>query len=218
MKLSQLFLQCLIMPYSQVGNSSNYALVRKKDILYIYFQKSVGLRDWIVNFNFPVRPYKKMDDSIWSGHKGFIKEWKIIEPKLRKDILNPQLNKIIITGYSHGAAIALLCHEYVWYHRPDLRETLFGYGFGCPRVFWGIKDKVSDRWKNFLIIRNGEDIVTHLPPLFLGFSHVGKMLSLKNKINIFLNHSPQRILKELLLFEENIVLIKFIYDFLNKKG
>ena len=119
---------------------------------------------------------------------------------LAKDIADEAFQKIVITGFSHGAAIALLCHEYVWYHRPKLRQAIEGYGFGCPRVFWGLKNKrLKQRWENFVVIRNIDDLVTHLPPAFLGYTHVGELLKIgkKGKYTPIEAHFPENILKEL---------------------
>jgi len=54
---------------------------------------------------------------------------------------------------------------------------VFGYGFGCPRVIWGRVPRERARWRNFYVIRNYDDIVTHLPPRALGFRHVGKLIT-----------------------------------------
>lgn len=204
MNLFSLFLICLLIPYQQVGISSNYATKKKDDILYIFFQDSKGKNDWKINFNFPAKAYKRMGKTIWFAHRGFLKAWQEIEPMLKGVILDETIKKIIITGYSHGAAIALLCHEYVWFNRPDLRDNIEGYGFGCPRVFWGFKYKaVKCRWERFLIVRNINDIFTHLPPALFGFSHVGKMLKIgkKCKYSLFAAHYANNILKEIINYE-----------------
>ena len=94
----------------------------------------------------------------------------------------------------------MLCHEYVWFRRPDLRETLEGYGFGCPRVFWGLRTwELMRRWERFRVIRNVDDIVTHLPPVWLGYSHVGSLLEIgeRGKYTAIDAHRPQNILAEL---------------------
>ncbi len=138
-------------------------------VLRIYFEKSNGATDWKNNFDFPAKPYRDMGDK-WYAHRGFLKVWKIIEPHLKDIIMNPDINFIEIFGYSHGAAIALLCHEYCKFHRPDIGT--YGYGFGSPRVIWGFPNKrVRERFKGFRVIRNRGDIVTHLPPAIFGFKH-----------------------------------------------
>ena len=105
--------------------------------------------------------------------------WKEIEEKVKADIFNKKIEGITCVGYSHGAAIAVLCYENVWFNRPDLRENIFGYGFGCPRVIWG--EIPDNRWNNFTVVRNIDDAVTHLPPAVLGYKHVGKMLEIGKK-------------------------------------
>ena len=202
MSLALLFSLCLSVPYTKVGVSANYALKRVGKRLYIFFQDSDGKTDWKNNLDFPAKAYKRMDGGIWFAHRGFLKVWKEIEPFLAKDIADRAYEKIIVCGYSHGGALALLCHEYVWYHRPDLRETIEGYGFGCPRVFWGFKGKTAKkRFERFLVVRNIDDLVTHLPPRMLGYTHVGKMLKIgkRGKYTRIQAHYAENIQKELLL-------------------
>ena len=92
-------------------------------------------------------------------------------------IQNPGVHRVSIVGYSHGGALAMLCHEYVWFHRPDLRDRITGYGFGAPRVYWGfwIPTALRERWRDFTVVRNRGDIVTHLPPEMGGYRHVGRL-------------------------------------------
>ena len=117
-----------------------------------------------------------------------------------EDIADESVRKIVIVGYSHGAALAVLCHEYVWYNRPDIRDNIVGYGFGCPRVFCGIKTKkMKQRWENFTVVKVIDDIVTHVPPFLFGFSHVGKMLTIgkKGKYSSVDAHRAENIIAEL---------------------
>ncbi len=204
MSLYQLFLQCITIEYQEVGQSVNYATRRQADALYIYFQGSKGGEDWKVNLDFPAKAYKRMDKPVWFAHRGFLKVWKIIEQVIMEIIRDKSIRRIIIVGYSHGAAIALLCHEYVWYHRPDIRDTVEGYGFACPRVIWGMQSaKIRLRWARFLVIRNLSDIVTYLPPMLFGYRHVGQMLQIGKcgKYGIIGAHQPDNILHELEEYE-----------------
>ena len=197
MKLYELFERCLYIPYLQTGKSANYATETKNGILYLYFEKSDGENDWKINFDFPAVPYRRMGKTVWFAHRGFLNVWKEIEPKVSQEIKNKKIKGITSVGYSHGAAIALLCYEYAWFNRPEIRENIFGYGFGCPRVIWG---GVSDnRFNNFTVIRNTDDIVTHLPPSVLGYGHVGKMLEIgeKKRYTPIDAHRGENILKEL---------------------
>lgn len=193
-------MKCVQMPYLKIGQDINYAFLREKDVLYLFFEASNGTADWKRNFDFPAKPYKRMGKTVWFAHSGFLQVWKEIEPRLAPLIHDRRLQKIVIAGYSHGAAIAVLCHEYVWYARADLRTRLEGYGFGCPRVFWGVlTPPLARRWERFTVVRNLNDLVTHLPPAFLGYRHVGTMLEIgaRGKYSMIDAHRPENIEREL---------------------
>ena len=126
--------------------------------------------------------------------------WESILPYLEKEIADRTVRRIVTVGYSHGAALAVFCHEYAWDTRPDLREEIEGYGFGCPRVYWGVRVPwLMRRWERFTVIRNSGDVVTHVPPAALGYSHVGKMLEIGEvgKYSPVDAHRPENILTEL---------------------
>ena len=181
MDLLNLYKRCLSANYTTVENEGDYAIKQIGTKLYLFFEDSDGKVDWKNNFNFPAKPYKDMGVK-WHCHRGFLKVWKSIEPYVKDAIMRPSVKSVTIVGYSHGGAIATLCHEYVWFNRPDLRNKLEGYGFGAPRVFWGrMKEELKERWANFHIIRNINDIVTHMPPRLFGFRHVNDVVKIGEK-------------------------------------
>ena len=206
MDLYWLFEKCLSAKYRHDGESANYAIERIGSRLYLFFEDSDGAEDWRINLDFPVKAYKRMGRTAWFAHRGFLGAFKRTEQYLARDISDPSVKSIVVAGYSHGAAIALLCHEYIWFNRPDLRSSLNGYGFGCPRVLWGIiRACVARRWERFLVIRNLDDIVTHLPPAVLGYSHAGDLLEIgeRGKYSPIEAHYPENILDELRQYEKN---------------
>lgn len=163
--------------------------------LRIYFECSNGLTDWKNNFDFPAKPYRDMQDK-WYAHRGFLRVWKAIEPHLKDAIMDKRITHIQIFGYSHGAAIALLCHEYCRFHRPD--AYVRGFGFGSPRVIWGFPSKrVRDRFKGFTVIRNEGDIVTHLPPAVFGFRHCKVVTIGDGSYGVIDAHRPESYIAEL---------------------
>lgn len=135
-KLSELFNICAnTAPYIEVGDRVTYAFVEENDELYIYFQGSNGIADWVRNFLFPAKPYKDMEIP-YRVHRGFLAAWKEVEDIVIAKIADPKYRRIIVVGYSHGGALASFCHECVWFHRPDLRESgLYGFGFEAPRMY-----------------------------------------------------------------------------------
>lgn len=197
MNIKELFERILKAKYTHLEETASFAFDRDGAKLYIFFEWSNGKTDWKNNFDFPAMPYRDMKN-LWYVHRGFLRVWKIIEPHLREQILDADVKHIIIGGYSHGAAIALLCHEYCKFNRSDI--LIEGYGFGCPRVVWGLLQKsVKQRFEGFTVIRNCRDIVTHVPPAIFGFRHIGKMLIIgKGKIyGQIESHFPELYLKEL---------------------
>ncbi len=167
------------------------------DTLTIRFEWSNGKTDWRNNFDFPAKPYRDMENK-WYAHRGFLRVWKAIEPHLVSAIRNPDVKVIDIAGYSHGAAIALLCHEYCKFNRPDC--VVSGIGFGCPRVVWGFMRKaVKRRFNGFLVIRNKRDIVTRVPPAIFGYRHPSALLKLNDGVpcNSIDAHRPEEYIKAL---------------------
>lgn len=219
MKLDELFYNCAWdIAYEQAGDSVNYAFVEENDTLYIYFEGSNSITDWVRNFLFGKKPYKDMKIP-YRVHRGFLAAWKTVEDivieKVQEKVNNDfKWKHIVVVGYSHGAALAGLCHECVWFYRQDLREGgLQGYGFEAPRFYAGfhVKKELKERWKNFYVIRCNNDIVTHCPPCIFGYTHVGNMLKVKGDTSLvkekylkcIKSHFPQVVYDALLKYYGN---------------
>ena len=182
MKLSELFWLTHTTPYITVGDGVDYSFKEDGETLYILFQGSSQKVDWLQNFNFPKKPYKDMEIP-YRVHGGFLKCWKQVEDIIIEKIQEKEndiykFNRIIVSGYSHGGALAQFCHECVWYHRPDIRESCWSYGFEAPRIYGGfqVKKELRERWAHFILVRNHKDIVTHVPPRAFGFCDLGTVL------------------------------------------
>ena len=199
----KLFERCLKAKYIHTNECGDYAIQVEKNTIFILFQKSSGSEDWKNNFDFPARPYKNMK-SKWMCHRGFLRVWKAMKDDIEvyvAEILknHSEITNIVCIGYSHGAALCVFATEDMEYLYGD-KYSVVGYGFGCPRVLWGvIPDDVKYRLRNFTAIRNIPDIVTHVPPMFLGFRHAGKLQKIgeKNKYNPIDAHRPNAYKNEL---------------------
>ena len=155
-------------------------------------------------FNIPTAPYKDMLKK-WRVHGGFRKAWDDVRDDIEGQvaeilaIYHTEIKKIVCVGYSHGAALAVLCTEDMEYLYGDAYEVS-GYGFGTPRVLWGIVPKeVKHRLRNFTSVRNIPDIVTHVPPMVFGFRNAGKLVKVgkKGKYNPIKAHYPSAYIEEL---------------------
>lgn len=191
MNLKELFETLLNVTYIQLAEeTASYYTHRDGDTLYIFFEWSRGKTDWINNFDFPAKPYRDMADK-WYCHRGFLRVFKACEPLIKDKITDPNVKHIVIAGYSHGAAVAQLCHEYCRFNRPDIE--IEGYGFGGPRVLWGkVSETVRKRFNGYTLVCNGKDLITHLPPVLFGFRHVGSPLNIGEHIGPIKDHFPDR--------------------------
>ncbi len=203
MQLSGLFTKCLTRHYEDTAHEVSYATENEGKTAYIYFEASRGLEDWKRNLSFPAKAYGSPEGA-WYAHYGFLSAWKAVEPIVSERLKRDKPSAIVTVGYSQGAAIATLCHEYLYYHRTVPHTSLFGYGFASPRVLWGRVDE--ERWRGFTVIRNLDDLVTHLPPKMLGFRHVGRLLEIgeRGRYGRLEAHTPEAMLKELIRYEASL--------------
>lgn len=212
--LLNIFNECLSANYRHVENDASFAVKRVNDSVTILFEDSEGILDWRNNFRFSARPYRRMDE-VWYCHRGFLSVFQAALPYFREIIEDESVKTFAVAGYSHGAALALLCHEYIWYHRPDVRKSLTGYGFGCPRVFSGrMTPSLAKRWETFYPIRNLDDLITHLPPRLFGYRHVKKLVTVgrRGKYSSIDAHRPENYRRELLFAAKSQNGRNFIYD------
>ena len=200
--LSDIFEKILNAKYIHTENGVDYALILNGEILYILFECSDGFDDWVKNFRFIANPYKQMSKT-WRCHNGFAKAYSSVKDDImayvKEFISNYKIKKIIVAGYSHGAALAVLCTEDMEYSFGGLCD-IQGIGFGTPRVLWGIVPKeVKKRLNGFIAGRNIDDIVTHVPPKILGFRDAGKIVKIgsKGKYSRIDAHRPESYQEEL---------------------
>ena len=202
-KLVYLFQMCLDAKYIHTAEDGDYAIILEGNTLYLLFEWSDDKRDWKNNFNFPVKPYKHMDHT-WLCHGGFFKVWSAMRDEVEAmvaEILkdHPQIKNIDCVGYSHGGPLSVFATEDMEYlYGKDYEVS--GYGFGAPRVLWGIVPKaVKHRLRRFTTIRNVPDIVTHVPPILFGFRNAGTLLKIgkAGKYNLIKAHYSESYITEL---------------------
>ena len=174
------YLYTVTRPFNHVEiGGGDYFVEQKENTLYICFEGSSSAEDWINNFNFFAKPYKDMKYK-WRVHRGFLRIWKAIEDRIKPYLMRDSVHHVVISGFSQGAALALLCHEWCAFHRPDLSDKgeIEGYGFGQPRVVWGhLPKEIKRRFNGFTHVVCRRDIVTHLPPCIFFFHHVGTKIT-----------------------------------------
>ena len=170
--LSEIFRIACHSVTGQAGIETQYGITGDDDFLYLSIQGSVQKEDWLFNFDFAVHPYKNSPEP-WFVHRGFAKCWDAAKDQIAREVAATiQGRKLVITGYSHGAAIAVMAHEYFYWHGYE-PETI---GYGGPRVLWMPSKKILARFEKLTLIKRRGDLVTIVPFAWMGFRHAVKQI------------------------------------------
>ncbi len=147
------------------------------EVILLVFKGTKEPEDWQVN-----KDIKLIDGPVGRVHRGFWKAlesvWEDIEKTFKSFYDNSQ--SIWVSGHSLGGALAMLAVSRL----IDLEYEVNGlYTFGQPRV--GDQDFADylDAQMRTRIFRfvNDEDIVTRVPPRFLGFAEAGTVRYINRK-------------------------------------
>lgn len=160
---------------------------------YVFFQETRTKMDWKINFTFWIKPYKRMNTT-WFAHRGFVLSYKSIRDRLLKEIKDAET--IVVSGFSQGAAYAILAHEDLKFHGYDVRTI----AFAPPRVFWFWNLwKIRNRFEELTLVINRGDIVTKVPFFWWGYIHQGAKIKLGKRFRLPLHiyHQPDEYEKEL---------------------
>lgn len=159
-------------PWIEGDKDTEWKWKIEKEALHIAFKGSTSRLDWLQNFRFWVRPYKKMPVT-WYAHSGLVSKWKAIEDDVLKLVTSKNL-PVKLSGFSQGGGVAILANESIRYHCPNLMTLTMTYG--APRVvwFWNL-GKIKHRFLGVMNWQNRQDIVPHLPPWLFGYRHVNKI-------------------------------------------
>ena len=87
--------------------------------------------------------------------------------------------KVVFTGHSLGAACATIAGAYTAWSMPDCQVSVVNYG--SPRIGNAAFKEWIEDVENISIWRfaHQDDIITKLPPAFIGYQHVGHLIDLE---------------------------------------
>jgi hypothetical protein len=133
------------------------------------FQACSSSFDWISVFKVWRKSLKHTELShLISMHYGIYKKYFSIRDALFKEIETYNPSVIKIRGYSKGAGLALCLHGDLIKNKNIYLNTLT---FAPLRVF-GIRTP-QKYFSEVINLCNGGDLVTFLPPFFLGYKKIG---------------------------------------------
>lgn len=195
----ELYNRTLHNTWRTAGNKTQYALQVEEDSVFLSFQGSVEKEDWKANFDFFATPYRDMAFK-WYAHRGFLNIWKAIDDEMLTLLTPYKGKKLYILGYSHGAALATLAHEFFQFH--GFEPTT--YAFAAPRVLWFPGRQIKERFNNFIVVRNHGDVVTHVPFNLMGYFHVGAKMLIGKRGTLLshLPHYPERYIEGLKIYNK----------------
>jgi triacylglycerol lipase len=138
-----------------------------------------------------LKAYPVIAETVSRVHNGFKTEVDELWPKIIEDLSKPAVKKkhLWFCGHSLGAAMAVIMSARCM-HAPHAGVPIELFTYGCPRVGWpGYCNSLGvahHRWVN------NNDVVTRVPPTFLGYRHHGTEHYLNTWGNIRTLHGWQR--------------------------
>ena len=163
--------------FHETGKSLNYYIRTDTDnkIIYLIFEDSHSLSDWINDFDYCSLSYEHEPYTI-NAHGGFVKVWLSGNEKVMQELLEQMENNpsyvLIITGWSMGGAFAHLASEEInWRTRsdnsnPDTGKKPLLITYGCPHLLYGkdMKEYFARCTKACYDFGHVRDSFSKLPP------------------------------------------------------
>lgn len=143
------------------------------ELVIVAFRGTESTKDWLTDVK--VKRLEAEHDGIRFGiHSGFYRAYQSICQQLtevdKRIILDLNGRKVVFTGHSLGAALAMVCAA----GNPNIKCEVIT--FGGPRIGDGrFKRFYNDYvFANTTRVINGLDVICLSPPWLMGYRHAGK--------------------------------------------
>lgn len=174
--------------WKSVGDDVEYAIITYEDFCYLVFKQTDSKRDWINNFNFPVKPYKNQESCLLVA-RGWGNAYKSCNDEIMNDFISQLNGKVpVICGWSYGGAMSVIASE-DFYYRTKIKPIVITYG--APKPLFGTRSKryVNSCTQYTRQYSHKSDVVTLLPP-FLGYKRLCS--NWIGKFNLFGLFNPEK--------------------------
>lgn len=130
--------------YTKSGDSVDWAVkvYPEEKLVRLLFEESTEDRDWKNNFDFPIKPYKQQENTLWFA-RGWGNAYKSCNDEIMAKLIETFSDKLKAEGYSvevcgwsYGGAMSLLAAEDFNY-RTGIKPGVVT--FGAPKPLWGKK-------------------------------------------------------------------------------
>jgi hypothetical protein len=164
--------------FEKVGDDVDFAVLAfpEEKTVRLIFEESASNRDWQNNFNFPIKPYKNQQNTLWFA-RGWARAYKSANDLIMEKLIEAQTNnpdyKVEICGWSYGGAISLLAAEDFYFRTKTKADVIT---FGAPKPLFGRKTKnyVLSCCENVQQFAHRCDVVTLCVP-FPGYKMLNKI-------------------------------------------
>ena len=195
MKANELFCKMWDAPYIHGEKySGSYAVWIEENTLYISFQQTVRKQDWKQSFKLQSIKLEYGDLKGVEVHLGFFQQYFEVISSLLDKVLNelkenPQVDSVVICGWSQGAVLASLCYKiFANTVKKSDKENYISHKcvlFGMPNF---IKKRSLEKWRNLpcgnvIEFQHACDLFSYLP---LGYTKPKtQKIILGKRFNIF---------------------------------
>jgi len=149
----------------KLSGIDTYVFIKDDYQIVNFFYSSEGI-DWKTNFNFWFKKWKRPDyarsDSKIRVHTGYFDGWMRIRDKVLGMITS---DKIIVTGFSMGGGVSSIAAVDIDYNKNPIEIHCFDFD-GAKVWNKAGRDSFAKRISNGFKIKNGNDLVTKVPPFY----------------------------------------------------
>ena len=170
MKFNELFDLIDNSEYTKSGADVDWTIKVIDDTVYLLFQETTNKIDWKTNFKFWVKPYKHQKNPMLL-HAGFVNAWKSCNDLIMGELIQVMNfnkgKKLIISGWSHGAALTILAAE-DYHYRTGERPVVINYG--APSIIAPLAfrtKKYLSECMDYRLFSDVNDLVTKIPPFYM---------------------------------------------------
>lgn len=184
--------------FDQLGpHDTEWKWENRGGVMRIAFEGSISNIDWMQNFDFIATSYEERGHKLYA-HKGILTKFLGIREEIKEVVRREDPDVVILSGFSQGAGIAVLCHLCLRLWFPEiLVET---HAFGSPKLFWHKNlGEVDHLFGNLNLYIIESDVVPQQPPDLFGFRRVGHVETwkpIRDFWDVYWNHNTYGIIIE----------------------
>jgi len=165
--------------YFSHAHTNTLALaVRDGDTLHLIFRSSQAPEhpiDTKINALYRLEPLFFADNTCFKGHRGMQMKYEGIYEEVHRRVREFPGDRITIVGHSAGGMVGILAFFDLYHAYPD--HDIRAVTFAPPRVLnQKAADALQDAEHRIIRVVMGRDIIASIPPAFLGYRHVGRLI------------------------------------------